>query len=124
MTTTAYNDPSLYDGVYFHPSEDDSGLEMAFFKAETDLGSPIESTEIGDMFHFMFFRMDENGLPKFDETFDAVLGDPMKYLTGLVGSGLFGCLLRKTERSHIWMKEYLDQANKRIREYNEKEENQ
>lgn len=110
------SDASTYDGVYFHPSEDDNGgLEMAFFKTDMDLGKPIESSEIGDMFHFVFFKMDEEGLPRFDETFDAVLGDPMKYLTGLVGAGVFGCLLRKSEKSHLWLKEYIDQANKQIK---------
>jgi hypothetical protein len=113
---------ATYDGVYFHPSEDDGGMEMAFFKADTDLGKPIGGSEVGDMFHFAFFKMDDEGLPMFDEVFEAVLGDPLKYLTGLVGSGSFGCLLRKSEKSHIWLKEYLKQANTQIKAIKEREQ--
>jgi len=112
---------SSYDGVYFHPTMDDGGLEMAFFKANTDLGEPVEGSAVGDIFHFAFFKFDEGGRPVFDETFEAVLGDPMKYLTGLVGSGLFGCLLRKTEKSHVWLQEYLKSANDKLLSYKENE---
>jgi len=101
-----------YDGFYFIPTEteQESSYKLAFFTFKDEMANakPIESSEMGDKFHIAFFKSDENDLPVFDESFEAILSDPIVYINNLVGSGMSGCILRKTEKSEVWFQEYLD----------------
>ena len=62
------------------------------------------------MYHIAFFRRDEEGNPIFDDHYEAILGDPETYIKGLTGAGLYGCVLKKTEKSGKWWEEYLKRA--------------
>jgi hypothetical protein len=101
-----------YDGFYFIPTEteEESSYKLAFFTFKDEMANakPIESSEMGDKFHIAFFKPDENDLPVFDDSFEAILTDPIVYINNLVGSGVSGCILRKTEKSEEWFQEYLD----------------
>jgi hypothetical protein len=100
-----------YDGFYFIPTEteQESSYKLAFFTFKDEMANakPIESSEMGDKFHIAFFKSDENDLPVFDESFEAILSDPIVYINNLIGSGMSGCILRKTEKSEVWFQEYL-----------------
>jgi hypothetical protein len=100
-----------YDGFYFIPTEteQESSYKLAFFTFKDEMANakPIESSEMGDKFHIAFFKSDENDLPVFDESFVAILSDPIVYINNLIGSGMSGCILRKTEKSEVWFQEYL-----------------
>ena len=106
--------PNEYDGIYFLPGEEDSELIISCweFKANTEYagGTPIDGNQIGNMYHIAFFRKDEEGNPIFDEHYEAILGDPETYIKGLTGAGLYGCVLKKTEKSGKWFEEYLKRA--------------
>jgi hypothetical protein len=101
-----------YDGFYFIPTEteDESSYKLAFFTFKDEMANakPIESSEMGDKFHIAFFKSDENDLPVFDDSFEAILTDPIVYINNLIGSGVSGCILRKTEKSEAWFQDYLD----------------
>ncbi len=101
-----------YDGLYFLPGENEGDLTLSFFKfnGEVDYGKPIESSDLGDKFHIAFFKRDGNGHPVFDEHFEAIFVDPATYVKNFVDSNLYGCILRKTEKSQEWWKEYLTNA--------------
>jgi hypothetical protein len=100
-----------YDGFYFilTETEQESSYKLAFFTFKDEMANakPIESSEMGDKFHIAFFKSDENDLPVFDESFEAILSDPIVYINNLIGSGMSGCILRKTEKSEVWFQEYL-----------------
>jgi len=101
-----------FDGFYFLPGEDDYELQFAYFKfkdGEFD-GKPVDASPLGDKYHIAFFRRDANGDPMFDEEFEAIFTDPSIYVQGLVGSKLYGCVLRKTDKSNKWWDEYLERA--------------
>lgn len=108
--------PSDYDGFYFLPDESDDDLQIAYFnfKDEFANGTPIEGSTVGDKYHIAFFRRDDEGNPTFDDTFEAILGDPSVYVKNLVGAGIYGCILRKTEKSQAWFDEYLERAFKKM----------
>ena len=108
--------PSEYDGFYFLPDEGDDDLQIAYFnfKDEFANGTPIEGSSVGDKYHIAFFRRDDEGNPTFDDTFEAILGDPSVYVKNLVGAGIYGCILRKTEKSQAWFDEYLERAFKKM----------
>lgn len=106
-----------FDGIFFIPDdEDDEAVSVSHFsfKDEYANGKPVGSTSMGDMFHVAFFVEDEDGLPKLDGAFEAIFGDPTTYVKGLVGSNVFGCLVRKTDRSQKWFDNYLTDIQKSV----------
>ena len=50
---------------------------------------------------------DEDGEFNFDDTFEAIFSDPVVYAKGLCGTGTFGTIIRKQEKTSEWFKEYL-----------------
>jgi hypothetical protein len=106
--------PQEYDGIYFLPGDDDDELQISYFRFGKEFGNtePIESTSIGHKYHVAFFKKDENGNPAFDDAFEAIFGDPSIYIQNLAGAGVYGCLLKKTEKSSVWFEEYLNRATK------------
>jgi hypothetical protein len=102
-----------YDGFYFLPGEDECDMNIAYFKFKEKWSAlAVESSSIGDKYHIAFFKKDANGDPMFDEEFEAIFSDPSVYVKGLVGAKIYGCVLRKTEKSTKWWREYLDRAQK------------
>lgn len=108
--------PTEFDGIYFLPGDDDSEMIISYFefKEEYANGKPVGSNDIGDMFHFAFFRRDENGEPIFDDAFEAILGDPSTYVKNLAGANVYGCVVRKTDKSGKWFEDYLNKTAKRF----------
>ena len=110
----ADNDMEDYDGFYFIPSYDEEDEEdsykLAFFnlKDESANGTPVDSSEMGSMYHMCFFKTADNGAPIFDDAFEAILADPIVYVNNLTGSGLGGCIVKKTDKSEKWWTDYLD----------------
>ena len=119
-----------YDGFYFIPSETEfeSSYKLAFFRFQDEYANatPVDS---GNTYHIAFFTLNDDGLPKFDDAFEAILTDPVVYINNLIGSGISGCILRKTNKSDKWFTEYLDyitggEFEKKVRSYaNELTEN-
>jgi hypothetical protein len=108
--------PSEYDGIYFLPGDDDNELEVSYFTYEDeDMGEKVEGNSVGDFYHIAFFKSDVNGRPEYDETFDAILGDPSVYIRNLIGANLFGLILRKTTKSKEWFDDYLNTTQKKIK---------
>lgn len=109
-------DPKEYDGFYFLPGEDDDELNLAFFQFKEEFGDaePIETTPVGDKWHVAFFKRGEDGHPEFDDTFEAIFADPAVYVKGLIGANVYGCVLRKTEKSQKWFDEYLNRAKSSV----------
>jgi hypothetical protein len=97
-----------FDGFWFLPC-DEEGLNLSFFtfKDEYGGGTPIGGNQIGDNYHLAFFKENEEGLPEFDDAFEAILGDPKTYIKNLVGAGLYGCVVRKTTKTGKWFEDYL-----------------
>jgi hypothetical protein len=97
-----------FDGFWFLPC-DKEGLNLSFFtfKDEYGGGTPIGGNQIGDNYHLAFFKENEEGLPEFDDAFEAILGDPESYIKNLVGAGLYGCVVRKTTKTGKWFEDYL-----------------
>jgi hypothetical protein len=97
-----------FDGFWFLPC-DEEGLNLSFFtfKDEYGGGTPVGGNQLGDNYHLAFFKENEEGLPEFDDAFEAILGDPESYIKNLVGAGLYGCVVRKTTKTGKWFDDYL-----------------
>ncbi len=101
-----------YDGIYFLPGQEDNELILSYFdfKQEMAGGEPIDGNSFGHMYHIAFFKRDEEGNPIFDDSFEAILGDPATYIKNLTGSGVYGCVVKKTEKSSKWFEDYLNRT--------------
>lgn len=108
--------PKEYDGFYFLPPDNDKTLGVNYhffnFKDEYKDGTPIEGTTVGDKFHIVFFRRDENGEAVFDDSFEAIFACPVTYVHGLIGTEIYGCVCRKTDKSDKWFENYLNKVTK------------
>lgn len=109
-------DPKEYDGFYFLPGDDENEINLAYFQFKDEFGNsdPIEATPLGDKYHIAFFKRGEDGHPEFDDSFEAIFADPTVYIKGLIGAEVYGCVLRKTEKSQKWFDEYLTRAKKNV----------
>jgi hypothetical protein len=107
-----------YDGFYFAPIEDEDSeqedLKLTFFELLDDdlLNEPTEKYDLGNKFLMIFFKTDDEGMPFLDETTEAILSDPEVYIQNIVGTGLFGCIVRKTPRALKFVEEYIKSSNK------------
>ena len=112
------NLPKDYDGFYFLPPDDENliGLQFQFFKFKDEYkgGTPIESSSAGDKFHVAFFRKNEDGEPEFDDSFEAIFADPVVYVQNLMGTDIYGCFCRKTDKSEKWFEDYLTKTTKSV----------
>jgi hypothetical protein len=110
MPTSIRKNTSEYDGIYFVPGDEEKDLLISYwnFKDESmSNAQPIDNTKIGNMYHVAFFRRDENGEPAFDGAFEAIFADPAIYVSNLVGANVYGCMVKKTEKSSDWFDDYL-----------------
>lgn len=105
-----------YDGFYIMPGEDEGSLSLSYFdfREEFDKGKKIGGSEIGDMYHVIFFKQGDDNIPELDDHFEAIFGDPEIYIKGLIGANIYGCFVRKTENSFKWVDDYLKSTLSRV----------
>jgi hypothetical protein len=117
MTNTKENLPQKFDGIYFLPSsEQDSTVKYLFFDLSEEFVSSqkVDHSSIGDCFHIAFVRPNEKGMPILNDHFEAILIDPMTYLRTLIGTDIYGCIVRKTEKSHLWFNQYVNRMKELV----------
>ena len=108
--------PSEYDGFYFLPNHED-GLTFHYFDFEGELanGKKYESkNEFGDLWQIALFTKNEEGYPVYNDSFEAIFGNPEMYVKNLCGAGLYGCIVRKTDKSVKWFEQYLNKVKNRV----------
>ena len=94
-----------YDGFYFLPGKDG---DLANSKK-------VDSkNEVGDLWHIALFTQGEKGEPVFNDSFEAIFSDPEIYAQNLSSIGIYGCVLRKTDKSVKWFNDYLDKVRNRV----------
>ena len=106
-----------YDGFYFLPGKDDDEMAISFFQFGEELGNQkkVDSkNEVGDLWHIALFTQGEKGEPVFNDSFEAIFSDPEVYVKNLCGTGIYGCVLRKTDKSVKWFNDYLDKVKNRV----------
>jgi hypothetical protein len=74
-----------------------------------DSGEPIGGSSIGKQYHIVLFKDHPTDREKFCDvdTFDAILGDPWEYISGLIPAGFYGIIARKTTTSGPIIKKLL-----------------
>jgi hypothetical protein len=76
-------------------------------------GEKIGGSALGDAYHIILFRNDEaeDKYVDFDH-FDAILPDPLEYISGLIPSGWLGIIAKKTTTSQKIVDKIVDKMQK------------
>jgi hypothetical protein len=79
-----------------------------------DPGEPVDASSLGNSYHIFLFKEHEENPNEYSDVdfFDAILVDPLEYISGLIPSGWFGILARKTTTSRPLVDRMLDNFNK------------
>lgn len=115
-TTNTTPSQNSFDGFYFTAASNEfvegQPLILEFFVFNDELKDvPIDHNG----YSLAFFKITPNGIV-LNDVFDAILLDPMVYIKNLIGSNLFGCVVRKTDKTGAWIQTYLDSVHKKIDE--------
>jgi hypothetical protein len=96
-----------YDIIFFipGPTEDSIEIEGSQYK---DRGVKVGGTDLGDEYHIILFKEDEDGKPYELDKFDAILGEPLDYISNLIPMDWYGIVSRKTTTSGILVEKLFD----------------
>ena len=97
------------DAFYFLPSDENKiTLESMTYK---DFGIKSGGSELGDEYHVILFKEDEEGYVQHLDMFDAVLVSPYHYLSRLMPMGWLGLIAKKTTTSYEFVKATFDKLS-------------
>lgn len=96
-----------FDAFFFLPGEkeDTIHLESATYK---DSGEKLGGSAMGDSYHIILFREAEDGELVDVEQFNAVLVDPITYLSRMLSINWFGVVARMTTTSNNFIQNTFD----------------
>lgn len=94
-----------FDVMYFLSGKKKDSVDVTqrlYHEPEESIGS----TKLGNCYHVILFREDEDGTLVQPDRFEAILVDPLEYMSGLIPQNWYGIIARKTKSSH----ELIDKA--------------
>jgi len=96
------------DAIFFLPGdeEDHIHIESAMYK---EFGTKLGGSAMGDSYEIILFREDteEDKIYNIDR-FEAVLCDPLEYISGLIPQQWFGMVCKKTTTSDKFVQKLFD----------------
>jgi hypothetical protein len=115
-----------YDGFHFLPnpeSDDDNEFIFQFFKLTPTEDSKLKTesiggNKIGDMYNVLLMKESVDDNVEIDGVFQAIFADPEVYAENLIKCGIFGTILRNTELSSHWWRQYVSTTKKLIEQTN------
>jgi hypothetical protein len=77
-------------------------------------GESVDISPMGNSYHIILFRDHKEKPDEYGDvdSFDAILVDPLEYISGLIPSGWYGIIARKTTTSRPLVDRMLDNFNK------------
>lgn len=99
-----------FDAVFFTPGpeEDSVRIEGAKYK---NPGEAIGGSEMGDMYHILLFRESEESNITEPDLFEAILVEPLEYISRMITCDFYGIVAKKTTTSTEFVSSTLDKLN-------------
>lgn len=91
------------DGITFLPQGELDNLQIRGFLYDTK--SKYDVSSLGNVFHIVLYKCDEDGIITHKDNFVAVLTDPYVYASHVIECGFFGIITKKTKKSNKFIKE-------------------
>lgn len=103
-----------YDFITFFEGDKKSWINVNC-QEYTNRGDPVEFSDMGFKWHIILFRnhVTEDKFVGFDH-FEAILLDPLEYISGLIPDGWFGIIAKKTTTSDLVVQKLLDKCKQMI----------
>jgi hypothetical protein len=96
------------DAIFFLPgdNEDQIHIECAMYK---EFGEKVGGSYLGDSYEIILFKEDakEDKIYNVDR-FEAVLSDPLEYMSGLIPQQWYGMVCKKTTTSDRFVQKLFD----------------
>lgn len=98
-----------FDFITFLEGEKENSIEVMGTEYQ-ERGEKLDAGIMGDSWHIVLFREDKNDKEKYADldSFEAVLIEPLDYISNLIPAGYFGIVARKTTTSHKIVKKIVD----------------
>lgn len=73
-------------------------------------GHPVGGNDMGSSYHIVLFRQSKENKDQYGDldSFEAILVDPLEYVSGLIPSGFYGIIAKKTTTSDKIVSKLLD----------------
>jgi hypothetical protein len=101
-----------YDMIAFMPSEKDENQIVIERTLYADPGEDLERVGMGDYYHILIFKENENGEVLHRDLFEAILTEPLEYISYLIPNHWFGMVARKTTKSPKLIQTLFDELQK------------
>jgi hypothetical protein len=97
------------DAIFFVPTDTADGSLHVETKNLNDQGEKLDGSPMGDCYHVILFKVDEEGDPKFLDRFEAILVKPLEYISMLIPDDWYGIVCRKTTTSGEFVQKMFDE---------------
>ncbi|NBP01208.1 MAG: hypothetical protein EBU90_13925 [Proteobacteria bacterium] len=96
-----------FDAFFFMPGpeEDTVKVEGAAYKVP---GDPIDQSEMGNMYHIILFKEDAEGNITNPDLFEAILIEPLEYVSRMITCDFYGLVAKKTTTSSEFIQSTFD----------------
>ena len=96
-----------YDCLMFIPGEKPGSLHIEGSEYK-DIGTKIGGSELGDNYHILLYKdNEEKGIHNLD-LFEGILMDPLEYASRLIPQGWYGVFAKKTTTSDEFINKAFD----------------
>ena len=95
-----------YDAYFFIPGPEDDTVRIEGCKYKVP-GEDIGGSEMGHMYHIMLFKEDDEGVYA-EDLFEAILVEPLEYISNLIPQDWYGLIARKTTTSTDFVEDTFD----------------
>jgi hypothetical protein len=87
-----------FDIMYFTANENDDSIDIQLRTFEKQEES-LDGTELGNCYQILLYKHDTNGMCIHPDKFEAILIDPLEYVSGLIPQDWYGIIAKKTKTS-------------------------
>jgi|694.fasta_scaffold03125_42 hypothetical protein len=96
-----------FDAVFFMPGpeEDMVKVEAAKYKIP---GEDVDRCDLGNMYHIVLFKQDNEGHPIDPDLFEAILIEPLEYISRVINCDFYGLVAKKTTTSSDFIQNMFD----------------
>jgi hypothetical protein len=101
------------DTIFFLPGDSKNSIDIQTSEY-AEPGEIIESSSLGEKWHIILFHCDEKGELINPDKFEAILSDPLEYISGLIPQDWFGILAKKTTTSSCFVEEMFAKLNEGV----------
>ena len=100
-----------FDIIHFYNGDEEDSIEIVT-RDYTDDREYIEESPLGKKYHILLFKEDEKGNLINPDKFEAILIEPLEYISGLIPQNWCGIIAKKTNTSGKYINDLFDKMTK------------